>query len=82
MYIGEYLHLLTCHSGDWNSFPQLGVIQQEEVQSLVPGEEQSQTPICAVEPVAAKQLCRKVIRGPCGHEVEHEPAMCFCGKEA
>ncbi|GAB0181745.1 mitochondrial enolase superfamily member 1 [Grus japonensis] len=56
-------------------------VQQEEVQSPAPGEEQPHAPVYAGGHPAGKQLCRSVPGDPGGHQAEHEAAMCPCCTE-
>ena len=56
-------------------------VQQGEVQSPAPGEEQLQAPVHAGESPAGKQLYKKRSAGPDGHQVDHEPAIYPCGQE-
>lgn len=56
-------------------------IQQGEVQSPVPGEEQFQAPIHARGHPAGQHFCRKGPRSTSGYQVEHKSAMCPCSKQ-
>lgn len=79
LYSGAYSHL-SCRRLGFIS-PAGSGSTRGSAKSFWTGEEQPQAPVFAVEPLTAKQLSRKVLRGPGGHQVEHEPALCACGKE-
>ena len=51
-------------------------VQQVEVQSPAPEEEQPHAPVYAGGCQAGKQLDRKGPENPGGHKVEQDPAMC------
>ena len=56
-------------------------VQQGEVRSPAPGEEQPQAPVYSGGRPAGKQLGRKGPGGAGGPQVERQPAMCPWGKE-
>lgn len=57
-------------------------VQQGQVQSLAPGEEQPLAPVQAGDQPAGKQLGRTRPEGPPGgHQIEHKPAIFPCHKE-
>jgi len=53
-------------------------IQQGEVQSPAPGEEQLQAPVRAGGNLAGKQLCRKEPGGSGQHQIQCKLVMCSC----
>jgi len=55
-------------------------VQQGEVQSPAPGEEQPHAPVYDGDHSVEKQLCREGPGGPGGHQVDHEAAICPCGR--
>lgn len=68
-------HFCTRHWGDTHQ------VQQGEVQSPAPGEEQPHVPGRAGGYAAGKQPGSKGPGGPCGQRVEYKPTVCPCCKE-
>lgn len=51
-------------------------VQQGEIQSPAPEEEQPHAPGCDWGLPAGKQLGQKGLGGPGGQQIEHDPAVC------
>jgi len=69
-----------CHSEGPGKAGEMGTdkphqVQQREIPSPAPGEEQPQASVHASGYPAGKQLGRKGLRGPGGHQAERAPAM-------
>lgn len=54
---------------------ELHEVQQGEAKSPAAGKEQPQMVGHTEDCAAGKQFDRKGRRGPCGHQVEHEPSL-------